>query len=96
MFAPSSVRRRPCLTNLYFNGKGGRQRRPPARPPARKRERLTKAPEVVTRTRRRCDRRRSRPAKPADGRERPAVLCTAGSYYIKKCGTACKEPYRAV
>ena len=53
-----TARAAPVCTYLYFNGKGGRQRRPPARPHARKQ--VTKVPEVVTRTRRRCDRRRTR------------------------------------
>jgi hypothetical protein len=67
-------RRRLFVLYLYFNGKGGRQRRPPARPHARKQ--VTKVPEVVTRTRRRCDRRRTRSrAKPrrryGPGSDRP-------------------------
>jgi len=32
----------------------------------------------------------------AYGRGATGRTVYGGSYYIKKCGTACKEPYRAV
>ena len=95
MFAPFALRRAPVCTYLYFNGKGGRQRRPPARPHARKQ--VTKVPEGVHTQAMRPAPHPQRLSRGGYGRgATPAVLCTAGSYYIKKCGTACKEPYRAV
>jgi len=75
-----------------------------APPPARTLEsRLPKYPRLsrghAKDTHRRCDRRRTRsrakPRRPT-GRGATGRTVYGGSYYIKKCGTACKEPYRAV